>query len=334
MNADSKHGRISYFLKVRNIADITGATIHYGAAGENGPPVFVLSNTGFSIQLTGLLTELDFVPSAEITSFPQALDSMMKGNTYVTVETTAYPEGEIRGQLLFAREGFIERMGMAVGEAFYDTGYYNIGVRPTADDIGRGGTDAFGYPLSFSRMALLERDGLLPSEIAQYIPELPCEEPCDLDRVAVDGAFKTPSLRNIEFTAPYFHNGAVASLRQVVDFYVRGGDFHEENIDNLAPLMDVIPGMDEKKEEALISFLLALTDPRVKNEMAPFDHPELFLPNGAKGDETQIIGDCGKFGIGGVKQCEEILRLPAMGAGGRSAAGFPPLQPLFDQFLP
>jgi len=34
------------------------------------------------------------------------------------------------------------------------------------------------------------------------------------------GAFKVPTLRNIELTAPYFHNGRFASLRDVVDFYV------------------------------------------------------------------------------------------------------------------
>ncbi|MBI5118987.1 CHRD domain-containing protein [Candidatus Poribacteria bacterium] len=334
LNVDSKRSLISYFLKVRNIADVTGARIHYGAARENGPVMFVLSNTAFSIQLTGTLTALDFIPSEAVISMSQAIEALMKGNAYITVETAAYPEGEIRGQLVFTLEGLIERMGMAVGEAFYDTGYYNLGVRPTDEDIGKGGTGAFGYPLSFSRMALLQRDGLLPPEIAQYVPELPCEESCDLDRVAVDGAFKTPSLRNVELTAPYFHNGGIASLRQVVDFYVRGGDFHEENIDNLAPLIDVIPGMNEEKEEALISFLLALTDPRVKNESAPFDHPELFLLNGAKGDEIGIIGDCNKFVIGGAKQCEEISRVPAVGAGGRSAAGLPLLQPLFDQFEP
>ena len=35
------------------------------------------------------------------------------------------------------------------------------------------------------------------------------------------GAFKVPTLRNVARTAPYFHNGSLASLREVVDFYVR-----------------------------------------------------------------------------------------------------------------
>ncbi|HEX4633802.1 MAG TPA: hypothetical protein VH163_08220, partial [Gemmatimonadales bacterium] len=37
------------------------------------------------------------------------------------------------------------------------------------------------------------------------------------------GAFKVPTLRNIALTAPYMHNGAFASLREVIDFYDRGG---------------------------------------------------------------------------------------------------------------
>jgi hypothetical protein len=39
------------------------------------------------------------------------------------------------------------------------------------------------------------------------------------------GAFKAPQLRNVELTGPYFHTGSMLTLRQVVDFYMRGGDF-------------------------------------------------------------------------------------------------------------
>src|SRR5262249_47696263 len=59
------------------------------------------------------------------------------------------------------------------------------------------------------------------------------------ERVAVDGAQKTPSLRNSELTAPYFHNGGMSTLEQVVAFYNRGGDFAVQNQDNLDP--DIAP---------------------------------------------------------------------------------------------
>ncbi|MFX8565907.1 hypothetical protein ABTL91_20450, partial [Acinetobacter baumannii] len=46
----------------------------------------------------------------------------------------------------------------------------------------------------------------------------------DPQRDAVDGAFKTPSLRNAALTPPYFHNGGTSTLKDVIRFYNRGGD--------------------------------------------------------------------------------------------------------------
>src|SRR4051812_14549246 len=53
-------------------------------------------------------------------------------------------------------ERIVERMGMSNGNgAFYDSGYYNIGVRPPEEDLGRGGSAPFGYPLSYTARALM-----------------------------------------------------------------------------------------------------------------------------------------------------------------------------------
>jgi hypothetical protein len=49
------------------------------------------------------------------------------------------------------------------------------------------------------------------------------------ERIAVNGAFKTPTIRNAELTAPYFHNGSVLTLG-VVEFYNRGGNHFNNNI--------------------------------------------------------------------------------------------------------
>ena len=49
------------------------------------------------------------------------------------------------------------------------------------------------------------------------------------ERLAVMGAFKTPTLRNVALTPPYFHNGGQATLQQVMAFYNRGGDFNNIN---------------------------------------------------------------------------------------------------------
>jgi len=47
----------------------------------------------------------------------------------------------------------------------------------------------------------------------------------NVNRVNVQGAFKAPPLRNVELTNPYFHDGSNLTLRQQLDFYVRGGNF-------------------------------------------------------------------------------------------------------------
>jgi hypothetical protein len=76
---------------------------------------------------------------------------------------------------------------------------------------------------------------------------------------------------------------------------------------------------DPAAKDALVDFLLSLTDERVRWEKAPFDHPELFVPDGAPGDTT-FARACGK-----VQSCDAMKHVPAVGAAGRAAAGLPPL---------
>ncbi len=71
------------------------------------------------------------------------------------------------------------------------------------------------------------------------------------------GAFKTPSLRDIELTAPYFHDGTAATLRDVVDHYVRGGVDHS----NLSPDMKPLT-LSEQEKQDLVAFMQALTGRR------------------------------------------------------------------------
>lgn len=155
-----------------------------------------------------------------------------------------------------------------------DTGFFNIGVRPTADDIGRGGLAPSGLPLSFTRLAELRAKGQL-SFATPILTGLPPAPPAN-----VDGTFKIPGLRNVELTAPYFHNGDAFSLEQVVNFYTRGGDF--PNNPELSAFMQPIRNLKGQpgKVADLVAFLKSLTDDRVRNETAPFDHPELIIPDG------------------------------------------------------
>jgi cytochrome c peroxidase len=73
-------------------------------------------------------------------------------------------------------------------------------------------------------------------------------------------AFRVPSLRNVALTAPYMHNGAYATLDQVIDFYDRGGG---RGIGAKVPgqtLPDTRLGLTPTEKSALVAFLRALTD--------------------------------------------------------------------------
>lgn len=235
-----------------------------------------------------------------------------------------------------ATVGGIELMVASDGFAFYDEGFNNIGLQPPGEDPGVGGTMPFinpvtgqPYPLSRSRLALLRRNGQLPPELAVLVDPLPPGRGSpDPDRVTVDGAFKVPTLRNVELTGPYMHNGGMATLRQVVDFYDRGGDFPEENRENLDPFIRPL-GLTEAEKADLIAFLLSLTDERVRWESAPFDHPQLFVPAGLIGDEASVAGDEAVL-RNGFRANEEIIEIPAVGALGRRFQGLPPLGTFLD----
>ena len=204
------------------------------------------------------------------------------------------------------------------------------------------------------------------------------------NRVLRDGAFKAPPLRNVEFSGPYFHTGSYLTLRQVVDFYFRGGDFPLTNAANRDPhvvdlnrqafafgrttgadlqanvnngilvgtfadglpdtvyLYDEYPDTDhpispepdfgsraaaiEDAKNSLVRFLIALTDPRVKFERAPFDRPEIFVPiDGAAPENTggpaQLVSQSGvPCPVPGPNPGPVCFRqIPAVGAGGAAA---------------
>ena len=227
----------------------------------------------------------------------------------------------------------IEAMTMGDHQnALYDNGFYNIGVRPTWMDVGRGGKGPGGEPLASSRQRLFEEQGIqsIPFEIlgGDRVPAFGeeggmvcndtnfngnCEEnePIlpEFQRAAVDGSFKTPGLHNVELTGPYFHNGGHATLRQVVEFYNNGGDFCNTNIDNLDPDIAGL-GLTDQQKDDLVAFMVSLTDLRVAYQTAPFDHPSIMIANS---------------GIEG----GSVIELPAVGRRGLRSEGYPAI----DTFL-
>jgi len=73
------------------------------------------------------------------------------------------------------------------------------------------------------------------------------------------GAFKVPTLRNIAQTAPYMHDGRFETLRQVIDHYDMGGH-PSSTIDPLMKHVGTGLNLSAQEKEALIAFLLTLTD--------------------------------------------------------------------------
>lgn len=73
-------------------------------------------------------------------------------------------------------------------------------------------------------------------------------------------AFKTPTLRNIELTAPYMHNGVYSTLEEVMEFYNLGGG---KGL-NIAPDNQTLPfdklNLTKKEIKAIIAFMKTLTD--------------------------------------------------------------------------
>jgi cytochrome c peroxidase len=67
--------------------------------------------------------------------------------------------------------------------------------------------------------------------------------------------FKTPGLRNTGFTAPYMHDGSLATLADVIEHYNSGGKPHKNKSPLIRPL-----GLNDKEKKALISFLKTLDD--------------------------------------------------------------------------
>jgi cytochrome c peroxidase len=89
-----------------------------------------------------------------------------------------------------------------------------------------------------------------------------------------EGLFKVPSLRNIELTTPYMHDGRFATLEEVVEFYNSG----VVNNPNLSPPLrvptpaDAPPGAPRRlnltadQKAALVAFLKTLTDPNLATD--------------------------------------------------------------------
>lgn len=106
----SKDGtQLSYKLIVANLENIQMAHIHLAPAGANGgfvawlypsaPPMMLIPGTTNGILAEGVITSANLIGTLAGKTLSDLVAQIQAGNAYVNVHTTAYPGGEIRGQI-------------------------------------------------------------------------------------------------------------------------------------------------------------------------------------------------------------------------------------------
>lgn len=148
---------------------------------------------------------------------------------WVRGDSTAMSPAQINGFRLFLDPAKGNCVACHSGPNFTDNGFHNVGLK----SFGAETPDPGRYKIK--ALALMK------------------------------GAFKTPTLRDVALTAPYFHDGSALLLRDVVAHYVRGGDVKTNLSPNLKPLT-----LSNEEQRDLVDFMQALTSPQ-----EPFEYPRL-----------------------------------------------------------
>ena len=173
-------------------------------------------------------------------------------------DKTAMSESAIRGMKVFRFEGRCVSCHATnqTHAIFTDNRFHNLNVNfdkisGSIDSV----TEAFvrnkegGADLDVTVLTDAEA-----SELGRFVVST---HPADI------GAFKTPTLRNIELTAPYMHDGSLKTLEEVVDFYNNGGRVNPDD-----PINDFQSGgirplnLTDQQKADLVAFLKALTSSR------------------------------------------------------------------------
>jgi cytochrome c peroxidase len=155
---------------------------------------------------------------------------------YLKGKPNAISESAKRGFELFENKAQCTKCHM--GFNFTDNGFHNIGVKEPSGiiDEGRWAAVSKDFPPGFKLKVLV-------------------------------GAFKTPTLRDVELTSPYLHNGMYKSLEEVVEHYDRGGDDPENSDPNIKKL-----NLTEAEKKDIVAFLKSLTGEQVKIRIPILPH--------------------------------------------------------------
>ena len=130
---------------------------------------------------------------------------------------------------------------------------------------------------------------------------------------AMDGKFRTPSLRNVAVTGPYMHNGVFSDLRTVIEFYDKynnperklnpetGKPWAEAEVPATVDLDELrAKAMSDRKVDALVAFLKTLTDKRYEPLLEDQNQAQDFGNGGVSVKQfcaKQLIRHSGSFDI-------------------------------------
>lgn len=205
------------------------------------------------------LFEHAFGRAADIAALTQALAvwqrTLLSGDSpfdrwrYGNDKTALSPAAE-RGFQLFVGKGVCvgcHRIGNDHA-LFTDHDYHNTGIGAVRT---RERRNALKVEIAPGAHAFVEKKDLE----AVSEPIEPDQGRFEVTRAPADiWAYKTPSLRNVALTAPYMHDGSLATLAEVVHYYNRGGQPNPGLDPRLRPL-----GLDQAEIADLVAFLESLT---------------------------------------------------------------------------
>ncbi len=176
--------------------------------------------------------------------------TLLSGNSsfdrFITGEINALTESQKRGWKLFkGKAKCIECHSVSKASPFFsDFKFHNTGIGATELTLARGGSF---QTIKDSASTLSHTRGF--TELGRYLVTKQAEDV---------GAFRTPSLRDVELTAPYMHNGSEKTLIDVVRFYNRGGNANP-NLDKRMVQLE----LTESEINDLVEFMRALTSNEV-----------------------------------------------------------------------
>jgi cytochrome c peroxidase len=195
--------------------------------------------------------------------------TLLSGNSpfdrYVAGDATALAPAQVRGLGVFVKKAACDRCHLGpyfIADLFYEHDDRSLrGRRIRTDPVtGREVPEIQGFNFT---------DGSFQNTgVGSDQPEPDLGRWIVNQRAEDRGAFKTPTLREIEHTAPYMHDGSLKTLEDVVEYYDQGGIRNP----NLQPLMAPLKLTTQEKQD-LVAFLKGLSGQGWQQIQAPADLP-------------------------------------------------------------